>query len=93
MNAKRRRRHQPAIEACGRNRPLFVKESRYGTGDAPGATDRCHRYFPLQPNVELGVLPVFDPVFPAVEQPHPLFHAVPERAGIATRIQESTLMF
>jgi hypothetical protein len=36
---------------------------------------------------------VFDPVFHAVEQPHPLFHAIPERAGIATRIRESTLMF
>jgi hypothetical protein len=95
MNAKRRRRHQPAIEAGGRNRPLLVKESRSGTGDAPGATDRCHRYFPLQPNVELGVFAVFDPVVLslAVEQPHPLFHAVRERAGIATRIRESTLMF
>ena len=39
MNAKRRRRHQPAIEAGGRDRPLFVKESRSGTGYAPGATD------------------------------------------------------
>jgi hypothetical protein len=40
-----------------------------------------------------GRFAVFDPVFHAVEQPHPLFHAVPERAGIATRIRESTLMF
>ena len=72
MNAKRRRRNQPAIEAGGRNRPLFVKESRSCTGDAPGAADCCHRYFPLQPTVELGVFTVFDPVFShAVEQPHP----------------------
>jgi len=28
-----------------------------------------------------------------VEQPHPLSHAIPERAGITTRIRESTLMF
>ena len=80
MDAKRRRRHQPAIEAGGRNRPLLVEESRSGTGDAPGATDRCHRYFPLQPTVVLGVFAVFDPVgfSHAAEQPHP---AVPCSSG------------
>jgi hypothetical protein len=48
--------------------------------------------FPCSPLLN-GRFAVFDPVFHAVEQPHPLFHAVPERAGIATRIRESTLMF
>jgi hypothetical protein len=54
------------------------------------------RYFPLQPTVVLGVSTVFDPIFShAVEQPHPLFHAVPERAGIAHAHSElsTTLMF
>jgi hypothetical protein len=50
--------------------------------------------FPLQPTVELGVFAVFDPVvFQAVDQPHPAVPCRPERAGIATRIRESTLMF
>jgi hypothetical protein len=78
MNAKRRWRHQPAIEAGGGYRPFLVKESRSCTGDAPGATDRCHRYFPLQPTVVLGIFVVFDPVVVthATEQPHP---AVPRK--------------
>jgi hypothetical protein len=51
--------------------------------------------FPCGPVLNWAFFAVFDPVVfsYAVEQPHPLFHAVPERAGIATRIRESTLMF
>jgi hypothetical protein len=51
--------------------------------------------FPCFPVLNWAYLPSFDPVVVSqtVEQPHPLFHAVPERAGIATRIRESTLMF
>jgi hypothetical protein len=49
--------------------------------------------FPCRPILNRAFFVVFDPVFHAVEQPHPLFHAVPERAGIATRIRKSTLMF
>jgi hypothetical protein len=92
MNAKRRRRHQPAIEAGGRNRPLLVKESRSCTGYAPGAADCCHRYFPLRPNLELGVcFTVFEPVVfsYSVEQPHPAVPCdFPERAG-STRAFEN----
>src|SRR6266545_4335700 len=83
MNAKRRRRHKPAVEAGGRNRPLFVKESRSCTGDAPGAADCCHRYFPLQPTVELGVsLPSSIPSSSAMQWNSPIlpFHAIPECA-------------
>jgi hypothetical protein len=36
----------------------------------------------------LGVFAFFDPDSPMQEQPHPLFHAIPEHAGIATRIRE-----
>ena len=62
MNAKRRRRHQPAIEAGGRNRPLFVRNPVPAPGMLPALLISCHRYFPLQPTVVLGVFAVFDPV-------------------------------
>jgi hypothetical protein len=36
----------------------------------------------------IGRFAFFDPDSPMQEQPHPLFHAIPEHAGIATRIRE-----
>jgi hypothetical protein len=50
--------------------------------------------FPCSPILNRAFITVFDPVVVShsVEQPHPLFHAVRERAGIATRVRESTLM-
>jgi hypothetical protein len=49
--------------------------------------------FPCCPILNRAFFVVIDPVFHAMEQPHPRLHAVPERAGIATRIRDSTLMF
>jgi hypothetical protein len=50
--------------------------------------------FPCSPLL-WAFITVFDPVVVShmVEQPHPAAPCRSERAGIATRVQESTLMF
>ena len=95
MNAKRRWRHQPAIEAGGGYRPFLVKDPVPAPGMLPALLIDVIAIFPCSPLLNWAFITVFDPVVVSrtVGSPILLSHTVRERAGIATRVRESTLMF